>query len=458
MTSDSEKQPHPSTPQPTPVSEQTPSQTSQKISITTTPTLGQDKQPSRELDRVVVPAIATPLKPRNPTNGPVGEGENTKAATNDIKATEPTVPTGRAAPRGADYPDYKSSVASIASGTHGLQSVKTSDTNSHRDSDREWIVPTPTKPSLQGLPRHSTVTSSTIDPNSAPSAELPKTASKRTAVDQAVTSKNAGHSEQTSSDDAFTRLLSQVPDLRDFLEMTDYYNVEARNRKLDRFRRAKALAAERLRIEEEERKLMEEEELEMGLQRSTVSRLTSAVPGAPAGSGSNNLPTPVTPMVPSMGEIKDTPNVNAAKRAYDDDSIEVRQEKVPRLEAPPRPTETGRKSLEHEQRDARDARDSRRGSSPHRRAPSPRQSSRRSPPSRPRYHADYDDYESRSSRKSDRYREYDDYHHSSERRVSYPVRVDLGRKGGQYPSCLPLPMAFCSPASVEVPCVFSFSR
>jgi hypothetical protein len=436
INSSSDKQPHPSTPQPKPASEQIPPQTSQKISIPTTPALAQDKQPSRQLDRGVIPAIATPLKPRNPVNGSVGEGEKTKTVTNNIKATEPAASTVRAAPRTADHADRKSSVANIASGTHHFQSVKASDTNSGRESGREKTVQTPTKPVLQGLSRDSEINSSTIVPKSAPSTEPTKTANNRTAADQAVASKNTGGSEQPSSDDAFTRLLSQVPDLKDFLEMTDYYNVEARTRKLDRFRRAKALAAERLRIEEEERKLMEEEELEMGLQRSTAARLTSAVPSAPAGSGSNSLPTPVTPMAPSMGENKDAPTANPAKRAHDEESTEVRQEKVPRLETPPRPKDTDSKPLEHEQRDARDARDSRRGSSPHRRAPSPRQSSRRSrsPPARPRYHADYDDYESRSSRKPDRYRENDDYHHSSERRVSYPVRVDLGRKGGQYPS------------------------
>ncbi|KAK4103246.1 hypothetical protein N658DRAFT_494581 [Parathielavia hyrcaniae] len=210
--------------------------------------------------------------------------------------------------------------------------------------------------------------------------------------------------------------------------MTDYYNVETRTRKLDRFRRAQALAAERLRIEEEERKLREEEELEISLPRSTAPRLTSAVPSAapsaPAGPGSNSLPTPTAPMPPSMDENKATADVKPAKRAHDEEVIETRQEKVPRLEAPARPKD----DKEHDQRDVRD---SRRGSSPYRRPSSPHHSFRRSPPLRLRMQADYDDRDSRPFRKYDSYKGHDDYYASSERRVPYPVQIDLGRKGGQ---------------------------
>jgi hypothetical protein len=191
--------------------------------------------------------------------------------------------------------------------------------------------------------------------------------------------------------------------------MTDYYNVEARTRKLDRFRRVKALAAEKLRIEEEERKLMEEEEVEMDLQRSTVARLTSAVSSAASGSETNSLPTPVIPVPPTskgmgMGEIKEETDTNPTKRARDEDNAQGPQEKVPRLEAPPR------------RRSGSRPRDSSRYDDRHRRSPPPQPRSR-----------DYDDYD---RRKYDSHKGDDGRYRDLGRRPSYPVRVDLGRKGG----------------------------
>jgi hypothetical protein len=253
------------------------------------------------------------------------------------------------------------------------------------------------------------------------------------------------HPEPISAEDAFTRLINQVPDLKDFLEMTGYYDVETRTRKLDRFRRVKALAAEKLRIEEEERKLMEEEELEFGLQRSTVARLTSTGSNAPAGSETPALPTPATPMfsgalttpaTPVLAGPKidapDTAPNNPAKRAHDDgdDSSETRQ-KVPRLEPPPPPRSAGADNTtrEDEERDRkpRDPSPARRPYPPS----SPRRDDRyrRSPPPRPRSRQGHDDYDSRP-----KYNRYKDERRrdSGGQHASYPIQADLGRKGGQY--------------------------
>ncbi|KAL2020398.1 hypothetical protein VTK56DRAFT_8441 [Thermocarpiscus australiensis] len=264
-------------------------------------------------------------------------------------------------------------------------------------------------------------------------------------------------------DDAMKRLLSHVPDLKDWLELTEYYNVETRARKLDRFRRVKALAAEKMRIEEEERRLMEEEELEMGLQRSAVARLARAASGAPGGSDNTNLPTPVTPSM--ISETKDMTLVTPAKRSHDENDNEARKEKLPRLEeGPPSSKAADNTSREIDRRDAgsnprldsrSDKVDSRlpppsRGPSPYRRQhpPSPpRRDSFRSPPPRsreysphrqprpaPRFRSEYDDYHDRA-RRYDRYRSDGAHYMDSQRRKgsgqhpALPVRVDLGRKG-----------------------------
>ncbi|KAK4249408.1 YT521-B-like domain-containing protein [Corynascus novoguineensis] len=201
--------------------------------------------------------------------------------------------------------------------------------------------------------------------------------------------------------------------------MTDYFNVEARTRKLDRFRRAKALAAERQRIEEEERKLREEEELDMDFQRSNMARLT----GAASVLESNSLPTPVTPLTKSLNddEIRATPLTNPTKRARDPEtSPEARQDKVPRLGAAPpsRP-----KDIEDRTRG-----DDRRHWHESGRDLSPRHNDRyrQSSPANPPYRQEND---SEDRRKYDRYKGDDGRYLELERRQSYPIHVDLGRKG-----------------------------
>ncbi|AEO64176.1 uncharacterized protein THITE_2110044 [Thermothielavioides terrestris NRRL 8126] len=330
---------------------------------------------------------------------------------------------------------------------------------------RDEIVPAPTKPPAPDLPRRESGTKSQETASNAPTqrldtAAVPKAASNSNADANAngrllaVSGKEAGQklsngpSESALSQDTFTRLLAQVPDLKDWLDMTDYYNVEARARKLDRFRRAKALAAEKLRIEEEERKLMEEEELEMGLHRSTVARLSSAVSSAPASSQTTPRPSLLTPITPKpTADTRDAPQVHPVKRAHEEESTEARQEKMPRLESLPfRSGESNSKSRDGQGRDERpdvsrpsgfDKTDTRpradsRDPSPHRRPypPSPRRYDyRRSPPPRPREYSphrqtrrNYEDY----GGYDDRPRRYSQYKSD---RTTYPIRVDLGQKG-----------------------------
>lgn len=279
-------------------------------------------------------------------------------------------------------------------------------------------------------------------------------------------------SNPVSSDDAFIRLLSHHPDLGDWLEITDYYNVETRTRRLDRFRKAKTLAAQRLKIEEEERKLMEEEALEMGLQRPTVVRLasgvsTQAVPSQPSPTPSPSLacrrcdrafstrddlmghvlrdhspPRPKPRPEPQPATARDqreATQATPAKRPHAQDGDDGRKEKIPRLPEIPRFGDGGNGPHEEDRRetarlDLRRASESdkartrplpARGSSPLRRpAPhpplSPRRDYRRSPPARTR---DYSPH--RLPRSAPRFRDYDDVDDRSWRYDSFK-----GDKGG----------------------------
>lgn len=291
-----------------------------------------------------------------------------------------------------------------------------------------------------------------------------------------------------SLDEAFTNLTSRHPDLRDWLEMTDYYNEEARTRRLERFRKAKVLAAQKLKIEEEERKLMEEEALEMGLQRSTVARLTtnSAVPTQAA--SLQPSPSPPFPHVCHCGRTfmreedltvhvsrehsalvqKSGPKTEPAapydskdpkapptpaKRSHEEDGDPGRKEK--RLRPAEDPSRSRSEDADNEvrgedRREPRQASESNkasprpppaRDSSPFRRSilhppPPPRREYRRSPPTQPR------DYSPpRQPHPGPRYRDYlDAGNHSmtydsfrrdvpQRRDSSLPIHIDLGRKG-----------------------------
>jgi hypothetical protein len=293
--------------------------------------------------------------------------------------------------------------------------------------------------------------------------------------DSSESASQTGHGSVTglvSPDSTLTSLLGRYPDLRDWLELTDYYNVEVRTRRLDRFRKVKALAAQKLKIEEEERRLMEEEALEMGLQRPTITRLPSSVPTragscdliengleshGPPQNGSrlgpeSTISRPPQPSAtsPLTNPVKEKPATAPVKRAHDENNDESRQAKTPRLAVGPSPVERAdSKSLKDDRRESRpDPRLTPRSVriSPPRRSHSPLSRPRdryRSPPYRPRdqspqrqsragVYRDNDDFD-------DRPRRYDSFRgdgaHSTyppRRRDSVlPAHINLGRNGGK---------------------------
>ncbi|KAK3316214.1 YT521-B-like domain-containing protein [Apodospora peruviana] len=282
----------------------------------------------------------------------------------------------------------------------------------------------------------------------------------------------------TPTIDALVRILEQDADLRDWLIMTDYNDIQVRNRKLERYRKVKALAAEKERIEQEQQKLMEEEELELGMRRSIAAPAPSVTPVAtPAPNSANSIPFASSKPTTEQSE---TTQVIPAKRVYptDNETTESSPEKAPRIEQRPTPQEHLNARVEDRQRD-RDIRadpnpsDTRPGTfgarpcpssnpspSPRRQGPPPspprplyRQQYRNSPPPRPREYSphrqglpplgprfrpeQYDEFHDRSRR-------YDSYRGDTNRRVSPsfdqrrgsggrfsppPHDLDLGRPG-----------------------------
>ncbi|KAM7224088.1 hypothetical protein V8F06_000561 [Rhypophila decipiens] len=167
---------------------------------------------------------------------------------------------------------------------------------------------------------------------------------------EAPTMNKQANSGGSSIKEALDRILDNDADLRDWLVLTNYYDVEARDRKLARHRRVKALAAERERIEEEERKLLEEEALEMGIRAPISATLKNETPlqtpvSQPSSSSSSlpattkttveqNEPTPVVPAKRARSPDGDGPGKAQAQ---------ARPEKMVRRETTSaRPTEPAR--------------------------------------------------------------------------------------------------------------------
>lgn len=381
------------------------------------------QQSPKQLDRT----------PTAPTQGLVEKGENARENAGSVMPQTPKAPTLETARKVADRDDTKggNSLVETAAPNRGTsQSYRTSNVNGHQETDHERTNPPSANPSTRDRADSSKNPSKAMAP---PAAVSPTISATDTRVSAATANgKHTGHPNTVSSDDAFTRLLNQVPDLRDFLEMSDYYDVEARTRKLTRFRRLKALAAERQRLEEEERKLMQEEEIDLGLQRSTVARLASTAPSVAPSAASdmetNSLPTPITPVpnnIISAREIKEPTSANGTKRAREEDAPRDRQDKAPRLEEPlpPRVKDVDDRSRQDDRYRENDRRDDLRRDS---RSRPDERASRSSPPRR--RHRDEDDYEGRH--RYDSHKDDDRRHRDPESRSKYPVRVDLGSNGG----------------------------
>ncbi|KAK1832422.1 hypothetical protein QBC39DRAFT_70375 [Podospora conica] len=100
----------------------------------------------------------------------------------------------------------------------------------------------------------------------------------------------------STPDYSLARLLEQDEDLKDWLALTNYYDVESRNKKLEvyrerhreKIRKVLALEAQMKQMEAERRKLMEEVEPDMGFMWPT----TTAVAAAPVPSSVASTPKP----------------------------------------------------------------------------------------------------------------------------------------------------------------------
>ncbi|KAK0640991.1 hypothetical protein B0T16DRAFT_205717 [Cercophora newfieldiana] len=212
--------------------------------------------------------------------------------------------------------------------------------------------------------------------------------------------------QKQGTEDKLARLVEEDADLRDWLLMTNYYDVELRNKRLDRHRKVVALTAEKERIEAEQRKLIEEDEHDrmQGVVPTSVTPAPNSVPfTAP--------PTTVAP------EQIDNSRANkeqvSAKRPLDAYEQHGRPEKYQRSSRPVSRDEF--KPHAHRRTPSRGSSPPRHGHSHFRRDYSPR-SRDYSPHRGPPYDNGYASYR-RETGSDDR-----------------PVEVDLGQKGGQFSS------------------------
>lgn len=151
-------------------------------------------------------------------------------------------------------------------------------------------------------------------------------------------------------------LLERDVDLRDWLTLTQYFDTEARTRKLTRYRKLteidaeqKRMQAEQQRIDAERQKLLAEEESDRGMvwQASTPTALPTPTPlppallssgrsnsnGASASSKPDNDPATPMPSGVTQAPVEHRPSI-PAKRASDNPGNEIpsRSAKLPRLE------------------------------------------------------------------------------------------------------------------------------
>jgi len=275
--------------------------------------------------------------------------------------------------------------------------------------------------------------------------------------------------------DDLRRALAAFPDVRDWLAITNYYDKESRTRKLERYRKVQALAAQKARIEAEERKLLEEEQLEMGFRQPAV---VVPAPNVTASAATPSTPVTTTAFSPAVlkpaVEASETVNLIPAKRVYgqtederQENRVQARQGKIPRISERVERSDDG--NAAGELRGENEPQDPRHRGSPPRRysqsypqppsspqhyeyrrgSPPPRGRDSRDyspprpahhPPPGPRYRSEYDEPDGRY-RKYDSYRGRDnEYRQRSPPRRREPLgdhypsqdRLDLGRRGGQF--------------------------
>ncbi|KAJ4392809.1 hypothetical protein N0V85_006820 [Neurospora sp. IMI 360204] len=193
---------------------------------------------------------------------------------------------------------------------------------------------------------------------------------------QNAQARNGPTATSLTSEKALERALELNPDLREWLALTDYHNVEIRTKKIERYRKLKALAAEkerieaehaaqRARLEAEHRKLLEEEGLDFGL-----------------------VATPVVDTAPATtNKLTEAPKAVVPKREREStvDMADIRPEKRPRPEENgPRPMDIDNEYDDRYRERGRPEYPTKRAPSwsPRRyRAPSPRRDQRPSRPS-----------------------------------------------------------------------------
>lgn len=290
---------------------------------------------------------------------------------------------------------------------------------------------------------------------------------------------------------SLNRILDHDADLRDWLVLTNYHDVETRNRKLVRHRALAELAKEKERIEEEERKLMEEADLDMSFRQPVSVAIPKDSPietPVTMPFDSRNM-TPVSPqkaieqyegrtvarVVPAKRNYSqdfDTrPELIPAKKHYSQDSETRRPEKIARMNedrrgrpfpaaSVPSSPPTGPRGDYQGPRKGAVVLESHQGYfddpyspaprevySPHREVYSPQRPSlhRQGPDARPRMER----YDERHDGYHDQPRKYDSYVGGGARREPSPRRgmgsgsrprfsqssgLDLGRVEGQYQS------------------------
>lgn len=142
------------------------------------------------------------------------------------------------------------------------------------------------------------------------------------------------------SDGSLARLLEQDEDLKDWLALTNYHDVESRNRKLEvyrerhreKIRKVQALEAQMKQMEAERRKLMEEVEPDMGfLWPTTAAPVPLGVDSTPKPSDS----TPLTSIKESTEFKRESFGAVSAKRTLPTIPTEAshRAEKQARVDA-----------------------------------------------------------------------------------------------------------------------------
>lgn len=144
----------------------------------------------------------------------------------------------------------------------------------------------------------------------------------------------------STSDGSLARLLEQNEDLKDWLALTNYHDVESRNRKLEvyrerhreKIRKVQALEAQMKQMEAERRKLMEEVEPDMGfLWPITAAPVPLGVDSTPKPSDS----TPLTSIKESTEFKRESFDAVSAKRTLPTIPTEAshRAEKQARVDA-----------------------------------------------------------------------------------------------------------------------------